>query len=75
MGLLSLWVSDLVPVYPKENFFLPRGFRKGSQKNVSIGNTMGMLRIRIVRGINLVVRDVKSNDPYVIDDWSLDNGS
>lgn len=31
-----------------------------------IGNAMGLLRIRVIRGINLAVRDVKSSDPYVI---------
>ncbi|CAN0896667.1 Protein C2-DOMAIN ABA-RELATED 4 [Linum grandiflorum] len=29
-------------------------------------NMMGLLRITVVRGINLAVRDVKSSDPYVI---------
>ncbi|GAB4840463.1 Arginase, catabolizes arginine to ornithine and urea [Ancistrocladus abbreviatus] len=29
-------------------------------------NVMGLLRIRVRRGINLAVRDVKSSDPYVI---------
>lgn len=27
---------------------------------------MGLLRIRIKRGINLAVRDVRSSDPYVV---------
>ncbi|KAL2897403.1 Protein C2-DOMAIN ABA-RELATED 5 [Bienertia sinuspersici] len=31
-----------------------------------IGNVMGLLRIRIKRGINLAVRDVTTSDPYVI---------
>ncbi|XP_021766199.1 protein C2-DOMAIN ABA-RELATED 4-like [Chenopodium quinoa] len=30
-----------------------------------IGNALGLLRIRVKRGINLAVRDVSSSDPYV----------
>ncbi|CAN1841859.1 Protein C2-DOMAIN ABA-RELATED 2 [Linum perenne] len=29
-------------------------------------NMMGLLRIKVVRGINLAVRDVWSSDPYTI---------
>ncbi|GMH26288.1 hypothetical protein Nepgr_028131 [Nepenthes gracilis] len=29
-------------------------------------NAIGLLRIRIKRGINLAIRDVKSSDPYVV---------
>ncbi|XP_031736297.1 protein C2-DOMAIN ABA-RELATED 4 isoform X1 [Cucumis sativus] len=29
-------------------------------------NLLGLLRIRIVRGVNLAVRDVRSSDPYVV---------
>lgn len=29
-------------------------------------NLLGLLRIHVIRGINLAVRDVKSSDPYVI---------
>ena len=29
-------------------------------------NLMGLLRIRIKRGVNLAVRDVRSSDPYVV---------
>ncbi|CAN1143147.1 Protein C2-DOMAIN ABA-RELATED 2 [Linum perenne] len=29
-------------------------------------NMMGLLRIKVVRGINLAVRDVRSSDPYAI---------
>lgn len=29
-------------------------------------NLMGLLRIRVIRGINLAVRDVRSSDPYVV---------
>lgn len=31
-----------------------------------IGNALGLLRIKVKRGVNLAVRDVKSSDPYVI---------
>lgn len=27
---------------------------------------MGLLRIRVKRGINLAVRDVRTSDPYVV---------
>lgn len=33
---------------------------------ISSMNMMGLLRIRIKRGINLAIRDIKSSDPYVI---------
>ncbi|KAL6545533.1 Protein C2-DOMAIN ABA-RELATED 4 [Orobanche gracilis] len=29
-------------------------------------NLLGLLRIRVKRGINLAVRDVRSSDPYVV---------
>lgn len=29
-------------------------------------NLLGLLRIKIKRGINLAVRDVRSSDPYVV---------
>ncbi|CAN1351550.1 Protein C2-DOMAIN ABA-RELATED 4 [Linum perenne] len=29
-------------------------------------NMMGLLRIKVVRGVNLAVRDVRSSDPYAI---------
>lgn len=28
--------------------------------------TLGLLRVRIIRGVNLAVRDVRSSDPYVV---------
>lgn len=27
---------------------------------------LGLLRIRIIRGVNLAVRDVRSSDPYIV---------
>ncbi|XP_057524753.1 protein C2-DOMAIN ABA-RELATED 1-like [Amaranthus tricolor] len=30
------------------------------------GNALGLLRIKIKRGVNLAIRDVNSSDPYVI---------
>ncbi|KAG6589635.1 Protein C2-DOMAIN ABA-RELATED 4 [Cucurbita argyrosperma subsp. argyrosperma] len=29
-------------------------------------NLLGLLRIRVIRGVNLAVRDVRSSDPYVV---------
>lgn len=29
-------------------------------------NSMGLLRIHVIRGVNLAIRDVRSSDPYVI---------
>lgn len=29
-------------------------------------NLLGLLRIRVKRGVNLAVRDVRSSDPYVV---------
>ncbi|CAH9141903.1 unnamed protein product [Cuscuta epithymum] len=36
------------------------------RSDVSMDNLLGLLRIRIHRGVNLAVRDVRSSDPYVI---------
>ncbi|KAF2317482.1 hypothetical protein GH714_022687 [Hevea brasiliensis] len=40
----------------------------GSGKKTSslMDNLLGLLRIRIKRGVNLAVRDVRSSDPYVV---------
>ncbi|KAL6010128.1 hypothetical protein ACLOJK_000559 [Asimina triloba] len=40
-------------------------------------NMLGLLRVRIVRGVNLAIRDVRSSDPYVVlkmDKQSVDGG-
>ncbi|XP_006346893.1 protein C2-DOMAIN ABA-RELATED 2-like isoform X2 [Solanum tuberosum] len=29
-------------------------------------NQLGLLRVRIIRGINLAIRDLRSSDPYVV---------
>lgn len=29
-------------------------------------NLLGLLRVRVKRGVNLAVRDVRSSDPYVV---------
>uniref|UniRef100_A0A0V0GK98 Putative ovule protein n=1 Tax=Solanum chacoense TaxID=4108 RepID=A0A0V0GK98_SOLCH len=29
-------------------------------------NKLGLLRVRIIRGINLAIRDLRSSDPYVV---------
>ena len=33
---------------------------------VLMENLLGLLRIRVIRGVNLAVRDVRSSDPYVV---------
>ncbi|KAK2999695.1 hypothetical protein RJ639_023472 [Escallonia herrerae] len=40
----------------------------GSPKTPSslMDNMLGLLRVRIQRGVNLAVRDVRSSDPYVV---------
>ncbi|MBA0744600.1 hypothetical protein Gogos_007215 [Gossypium gossypioides] len=41
----------------------------GSEKRKSsslMDNLLGLLRVRIKRGVNLAVRDVRSSDPYVV---------
>lgn len=32
----------------------------------SMDNLLGLLRIRVKRGVNLAVRDVRTSDPYVV---------
>lgn len=32
----------------------------------SLDHLLGLLRVRVVRGVNLAVRDVRSSDPYVV---------
>lgn len=29
-------------------------------------NLLGLLRVKIIRGINLAIRDVRTSDPYVV---------
>ncbi|KAL9227019.1 hypothetical protein vseg_002766 [Gypsophila vaccaria] len=31
-----------------------------------LGNVLGLLRLKVIRGVNLAIRDVKTSDPYVI---------
>lgn len=40
--------------------------RQGARPASIMENLMGLLRIRIKKGINLAVRDVSSSDPYVV---------
>ncbi|KAJ0048936.1 hypothetical protein Pint_17068 [Pistacia integerrima] len=41
--------------------------QKGNTGNTSLMDSLlGLLRIRVKRGINLAVRDVRSSDPYVV---------
>ncbi|KAL1554737.1 Protein C2-DOMAIN ABA-RELATED 4 [Salvia divinorum] len=37
-----------------------------SPTHMAMDNLLGLLRIRIKRGLNLAVRDVRSSDPYVV---------
>lgn len=37
-----------------------------SPTSFSMENLLGLLRIRVIRGINLAIRDVLSSDPYVV---------
>ena len=43
----------------------PKAPAKSSTSSL-MDNLMGLLRIRIKRGVNLAVRDVRSSDPYVV---------
>ncbi|EXB69087.1 putative ADP-ribosylation factor GTPase-activating protein AGD11 [Morus notabilis] len=43
-----------------------RGGRASSSSSSLMDNLLGLLRIRVKRGINLAVRDVRSSDPYVV---------
>ncbi|KAL2554640.1 Calcium-dependent lipid-binding (CaLB domain) family protein [Forsythia ovata] len=38
----------------------------GSAKKSLMDSLLGLLRIRVKRGVNLAVRDVRSSDPYVV---------
>ncbi|XP_057517119.1 protein C2-DOMAIN ABA-RELATED 4-like [Amaranthus tricolor] len=47
----------------------PRG--SGSNEGAMLGsslmdNLLGLLRVKVIRGINLAVRDVRTSDPYVV---------
>lgn len=39
--------------------------REKGAGNLTMENLLGLLRIHVIRGINLAVRDVRSSDPYV----------
>ncbi|XP_008240150.1 PREDICTED: protein C2-DOMAIN ABA-RELATED 4-like [Prunus mume] len=43
----------------------PKTLAKGGSKSL-MENLLGLLRIRVKRGVNLAVRDVRSSDPYVV---------
>ncbi|CAL9031705.1 unnamed protein product [Prunus brigantina] len=43
----------------------PKALAKGGSKSL-MENLLGLLRIRVKRGVNLAVRDVRSSDPYVV---------
>ncbi|KAF3437179.1 hypothetical protein FNV43_RR19932 [Rhamnella rubrinervis] len=38
----------------------------GNSSSSLMNNLLGLLRIRVKRGVNLAVRDVRSSDPYVV---------
>ena len=38
----------------------------GTSSSSLMNNLLGLLRIRVKRGVNLAVRDVRSSDPYVV---------
>lgn len=37
-----------------------------TSKKSLMENLLGLLRVRVKRGVNLAVRDVRSSDPYVV---------
>ncbi|KAA8541354.1 hypothetical protein F0562_025327 [Nyssa sinensis] len=44
----------------------PRHDKQLSASSCLMENLLGLLRIRVKRGVNLAVRDVRSSDPYVV---------
>jgi hypothetical protein len=42
------------------------GGRSSNAKPSLMESLLGLLRIRVKRGVNLAVRDVRSSDPYVV---------
>ncbi|KAK9115765.1 hypothetical protein Sjap_014712 [Stephania japonica] len=38
----------------------------GSSSGAVMENLLGLLRVRVIRGVNLAVRDVVSSDPYIV---------
>lgn len=42
------------------------GAHSDSPTHMNMENLLGLLRVRIQRGVNLAVRDVRSSDPYVV---------
>jgi hypothetical protein len=31
-----------------------------------LGHLVGLLRVRVLRGVNLAIRDLRSSDPYIV---------
>jgi hypothetical protein len=31
-----------------------------------LGHLVGLVRVRVLRGVNLAIRDLRSSDPYVV---------
>lgn len=44
----------------------PHVVESGASTSSLMDNMLGLLRIRVKKGINLAVRDVRSSDPYVV---------
>lgn len=42
------------------------GSGEGGRSSSLMESLLGLLRIRIIRGVNLAVRDVRSSDPYIV---------
>lgn len=42
------------------------GLRIPSSSSSSMDHLIGLLRVKVIRGVNLAVRDVRSSDPYVV---------
>lgn len=42
------------------------GGRSSNAKPSLMESLLGLLRIRVKRGVNLAVRDVRSSDPYIV---------
>lgn len=43
-----------------------RGRGRGKAATAMLGHLVGLVKVRVVRGVNLAVRDLRSSDPYVI---------
>lgn len=67
-----VWVGDKIECFKRGREIReekmtdsPKALAKGGSKSL-MENLLGLLRIRVKRGVNLAVRDVRSSDPYVV---------